>query len=238
MKTIFPILIIAIISLFVSPSCSKKSSSPAQTCQIITVTDQLGSSTTTYNITYNNAGQISTEQYNQSGTAYSRVFTYIGSMEIMVTSGGSATITDSMTVNSGGFIESDYQTDGTNLTITNYTYSGAELQKSVSTTNGGTPSTTTYTWTGGDLTSGNVNGTAATYTYNTTASEEGDYWYIAQLINYGGFIVKTAHQLIGYEVGTSIENVNYTYDNTGKITGLTGTSGSTVETITYQYSCN
>jgi hypothetical protein len=238
MKTILPILIIAMVSLFVSPSCSKKSSSPAQTCQIITVSDQIGSSTTVYNLTYNNAGQISTAQYNQNSTAYSRVFTYIGSTEIMVTSGGSSTITDSMTLNSDGFIQSDYQTDGTNLTVTDYTYSGAELQKSVSTTNGGTPTTSTYSWTNGDLTSGNDNGTTATYTYNTTASETGDYWYIAQLINYGGFIVKTAHQLTGYQVGTSIENVNYTYDNTGKITGLTGTSGSTVETITYQYSCN
>src|SRR5580700_1110316 len=144
MKTILPILLIAMVSLFVSPSCSKKSSSPAQTCQIITVSDQLGSSTTVYNITYNNAGQISTAQYNQNSTAYSRVFTYIGSTEIMVTSGGGSTITDSMTLNSDGFIESDYQTDGTNLTVTNYTYSGTELQKSVSTTNGGTPTTSTY----------------------------------------------------------------------------------------------
>jgi hypothetical protein len=238
MKTAFPLLIIAILSLFVTPSCSKKSSSTTPTCQIITVTDQLGTSTTIYNITYNNAGQISTEQYNQSGTAYSRVFTYIGSQEIMTTSGGASTITDSMTINSDGFIESDYQTDGSSQTVTNYTYSGNELQKSVSVTNGGTPSTTTYSCTNGDLTSGNVNGEAATYTYNTTASEEGDYWYIAQLINYGGFIVKTAHQLTGFELGTTIENVSYTYDNTGKITALTGTSGSTVENITYQYSCN
>jgi hypothetical protein len=230
---------VALLCLFLSPSCSKKSSSPAQTCQIITVTDQLGTSTTTYNITYNNAGQISTEQYNQNSTPYSRVFTYIGSTEIMTTSGGTSTVTDSITLNSNGMIESDYETDGTNLSVTTYTYSGTEVQKSVNVTNGGAPTTSTFTWTNGDLTGGSLSGSGtATYTYNTMASEEGDYWYIAQLINYGGFFVKTAHQLAGFQVGTTIENVSYTYDNTGKITALTGTSGSTIETIGYQYSCN
>jgi hypothetical protein len=239
MKPIFPLLIIAIVSLFVSPSCSKKSSSSAQTCQIITVTDQEGTNSTIYNITYNNQGKISTEQYNQNSTPYSRVFTYIGSTEIMTTTGGASTITDSITLNSNGMIESDYETDGTNVSITTYTYSGTEVQKSVNVTNGGAPLTSTFTWTNGDLTGGSLSGSGtATYTYNTKASEAGDYWSIVQLVNYGATFVQSAHQLAGYQVGTTIENVNYTYDNTGKITEVTGTTGSDVENITYQYSCN
>lgn len=238
MKIALPILIVSLACLFVTPSCSKKSS-PAQTCQIITITDVNGSTTTTYNITYNNAGQISTEQYTEGATNYSRVFTYIGSTEIMTTTGGTSTITDSINLNSNGMIGSDYETDGTNTNVTTYTYSGTELQKSVSVYDGGTPSTSTYTWTNGDLTAGSTGGSSSgTYTYNSKASETGDYWSIVQLVNYGATYVRTAHQLAGYQVGTTVENINYAYDNSGKITTVTGTTGSNVETITYQYTCN
>lgn len=237
MKTIIPLLIIAILSLFVSPSCSKKSSSPAQTCQIITVTDQQGTGSTTYNVTYNNAGQISTEQYSISGVAYNRVFTYIGNIEMLSTSDGTTTVIDSITLNSDGLILSDYNTNQSNITVTTYTYSGTEVQKAVQVVNGGAPTTTVYTFTNGDLTN-STGSPSITYTYNTKASEAGDYWQIVQLIDYGASFVKTAHQLAGYAYTGAVENVNYTYDNTGKITEVTGTSGTSVENITYQYSCN
>jgi hypothetical protein len=237
MKNRSPITLVVLLCLFLTPSCSKKSS-PAPVCQIITVTDQNGSATTTYNITYNNAGQISTEQYSISGTNYNRVFTYIGAIEMMTTSDGTNIVSDSITLNSDGLIASDYTTNGTNITVTTNTYSGTELQKQVMVQNGGTPSTTTFTWTNGDVTSGSTSSGNATYSYNTKASESGDYWSIVQLLNYGAPFVRTAHQLIGYQVGTTVENVNYTYDNTGKITAVTGTTGSNVENISYQYSCN
>src|SRR5580692_10548168 len=173
MKKACPLLIVAALCLFISPSCSKKSGSPAQTCQIITVTDQQGTSTTTYNITYNNAGQISTEQYTLSGVPYNRVFTYIGNIEMMATSNGTTTVTDSITLNSDGLILSDYNTDQTNISVTTYTYSGTELQKAVSVVNGGAPTTTTYTFANGDLTA-STGSPNITYSYNTKASESGD----------------------------------------------------------------
>jgi hypothetical protein len=77
-----------------------------------------------------------------------------------------------------------------------------------------------------------------TYAYNTKASEIGDYWQIIQLINYGASFIRTAHQLAGYSYTGTVENINYTYDNTGKISAVTGTNGGTVENIAYQYSCN
>jgi hypothetical protein len=237
MKNSIHFSLVALLCLFLTPSCSKKSS-PAQVCQIITVTDQNGSSTTTYNITYNNAGQISTEQYSIGTTNYNRVFTYIGGTEMIATSDGTTTVADSITLNSDGLIVSDYNTNGVSVTVTTNTYSGSELQKQVVTPSGGAPSTTTFTWTNGDVTGGASGSGNSTYTYNTKASENGDYWSIVQLINYGSSFVKTAHQLTGYQVGTSLENVNYTYDNTGKITEVTGTTGTNVENISYQYSCN
>src|SRR5580692_6993943 len=118
MKSTYPLLIIAILSLFVSPSCSKKSSSPAQTCQIITLTDQLGTTT-------------------------NQVFTYIGNTEIMSTSNGTSESEDSISLNSDGLIASDYYSNssgGSSVTI--YTYSGTELQKAVLTSGGNPPQTT------------------------------------------------------------------------------------------------
>jgi hypothetical protein len=231
------ILLVTIVSLFLSPSCSKKSSNtPA--CQIITITDQNGTSTTTYNITYNNQGKISTEEYAQSGTNYTRVFTYSGNTEILTTSGGGASTVDSITLNSSGLIESDYFSYTGNLTVTTYTYSGTELQKEVQVANGGTPATTTFTWSNGDVVSSNDGTTTASYTYNTKGSVAGDYWNIIQLVNYGASFVKTAHQLSVFSSGTTVENINYTYDNSNKITGVTATTGANVESITYQYTCN
>ncbi|HET6253467.1 MAG TPA: hypothetical protein VFE32_05315 [Puia sp.] len=239
MKNSLPILTVAILSLFLAPSCSKKSSNPAQTCRIVTISDQIGTSTTVYNISYNNSGKISTEQYSQNSTNYSRVFTYIGNTEIMTTSDGTTTITDSITLNGNGMIESDYATDGTNTDVTTYTYSGTELQKSVEVLDGGTPTTSTYTWTNGDLTGASLSGSqSGTYSYNSKASEAGDYWQIVQLVNYGAVFVRTTHQLSGYQAGTTVENVNYTYDNTGKITAVAATTGANVENISYQYNCN
>jgi hypothetical protein len=237
MKNRSPFTLVVLLCLFLTPSCSKKSS-PAPVCQIITVTDAQGTGSTIYNITYSNSGQISTEQYSSGGTNYNRVFTYIGSTEMIATSDGTNTVTDSITLNSDGLIVSDYNTNQSNITVTTNTFSGSELQKQVVVQNGGTPSTTTFTWTNGDVTSGSTSSGNSTYTYNTKASENGDYWSIVQLINYGSSFIKTVHQLAGYQVGTSVENVNYTYDNTGKITEVTGTTGSNVENITYQYSCN
>jgi hypothetical protein len=238
MKKLHVILIVLVFSQLIAPSCSKKSSGSTPACQIITIVDQLGTTTTTFNITYNNAGQISTEQYVNSGTNYNKVFTYISSTENITTNNGTTTTTDSITQNSDGLIESDYNQSGTTQTVSLYTYSGTELQKEVTTVNGGTPVTTTYTWSNGNPVSSSDGTTTTTYTYNTKPTEVGDYFQIVQLLNYGGTFVKTANQLTGYSVGSTIENVNYTYDNTGKITALTGTSGSTVENITYQYSCN
>jgi|GEM_PF-2026804 hypothetical protein len=241
-KAISHLLIVAIACLFVSPSCSKKSSNPnpSQTCQIITVTDQNGTTATTYHLTYNNAGQISTEKYSIGGVVYTRVFTYTGNTEIMTTLGGPAPITDSITLNSDGLIQSDYYSEAYNRIVTTYTYSGAEVQTMITRANdGSTPDTTTYTWTNGDLTGSTLSGSGTTfYTYYITASEPGDYWSVIQLINNGGYFLKTVHQLASNQLGSTIVSINYTYDNTGKVTLVSVTNGGNVETFSFQYACH
>jgi len=229
---------ISLLSLCVSPSCSKKSSSSTPVCQIVTITDQQGTTTTTYNLAYDNSGRISTEQFVSNGVTTNQVFTYIGNTEIMSSSNGTGDSQDSITLNSDGLIASDYYSNSSGgNSVTTYTYSGTELQKAVLTSGANPPQTTVYTWSNGDVVSSS--GTPSiTYSYNTKASETGDYWYIIQLINYGSSFIKTAHQLAGYQYTSTVENINYTYDNTGKITTVTGTTGANVETINYQYTCN
>lgn len=239
MKPTYRVLIVGSLCLFLSPSCSRKSS-PAQNCLIATVTDQNGTNATTYNFTYNNAGQILTEKYSTGGFAYTREFTYSGNTEIMTTLGGPAPVIDSITLNSDGLIESDYYSEAYNRIVTIYTYSGAEVQTMITSANDGlTPDTTTYVWTNGDLTSSTLSGSGTTfYTYYTTTSEPGDYWSVIQLINNGGYFLKTVHQLASNQIGSTIGSINYNYDNTGKVTLVSVTTGGFVETYSYKYACN
>lgn len=238
MKNIITLLIVTAGCIFLSLSCSKKSSNK-QTCQIVTVTDVVSSNTpTTYNITYDNSGRISTEETSDGSTSTSRVFTYIGSTEIMTSTSGSATTTDSIIINSDGLMAADYYTDPTTKAVTTYTYNGTECIKAVYVANGGAPQTTTLTWTNGDLTSLSDGSNTSTYTYNTKTTVQGDYFQIVQLVNYGAVFIRNTHQVVAFQSGGSITNFNYTYDNTGKITALSGTAGSNVESISYQYTCN
>jgi hypothetical protein len=229
-----------VLFLIFEPSCSKKNAA-APACQLITILDVNGSTTTTFNITYNNEGKISTLQSVAGSNTTSKVFTYIGDVIFVTTtySGSSNQTTDSIVINSAGLITSDQYRSGTDQSLTTYTYSGNELLKSIYQYDSNPAVTTTYTFTNGDLTSSTDGTTTSTYSYNTSkAATQGDYFQIVQLIQYGASFVINSHQIIGYQVGSTIENINYTYDNTGKITGLTGTTGGNIETITLQYNCN
>jgi hypothetical protein len=238
MKKLNSVLFVLIAGLLIIPSCSKKSS-PAQTCRIITIQD-VQASTTTYNITYNNQGQISTLQSVSGSTTTNKVFTYSGNTELIVTTSGGSSTTDSITLNSSGLILSDLNVNGANKNLTTYTYSGTQVEKSVAQANGTGPIVTTvFTFSNGDMTGFSDGTNTASFTYDAgKPSATGDYWQIVQLVNYGAPFVKTTHLVTGYTQGSTIDNFNYSFDNTGKITSLVNTAGSNVETISYQYSCS
>lgn len=224
--------------LLISPSCKKSSSSPS--CKLITVTDQYNSNTSAINISYNNDGKISTIQQTGSNPS-TKVFTYNGNMMMITASNsGSVTATDSVVFNSDGLISYVMVKNASNIkTVYTYTYSGTQLQKSTYQYNGGTVTTTTYTYTNGNLTGSSDGTNTAVYTYYTDKTfADGDYLKLVQLINYGGIYVKNAHLIKGFQQGSTVENFNYTFDNTGKITGVTATTGSNIENVTYQYNCN
>lgn len=224
--------------LLVSPSCKKSSSSPS--CQLVTVTDQYNSTTTTINIAYNNDGKISTIQ-NTGSSPYTKVFTYSGNLLMITTKNGSTvTSTDSVVFNSDGLITYSMIKDASsNKSVYIYTYSGTQILKSTYQYNAGAITTTTYTFTNGDLTGSSDGTSTAVYNYYTDKTlADGDYLKLVQLINYGGLYVKNAHLIKGFQQGSTVENFNYTFDNTGKITAVTATTGSNIENVTYQYTCN
>lgn len=233
-----PLAVATAFILLISPSCKKSSSTPS--CKLITVVDQYNSSTATINISYNNDGKISTIQRTGSSPS-TQVFNYNGNLLMISTSSsGSVTSTDSVVFNSDGLISYSMEKDASNnKTVNIYTYSGTQLLKSTSQYNGGAIQTTTYTYTNGDLTGSSDGTNTGVYSYYTDKTfADGDYLKLVQLINYGAFFVKNAHLIKGFQEGSTVENFNYTFDNTGKITGLTATTGSSIETVTYQYSCN
>jgi hypothetical protein len=240
MKKITLALAIAVTSvLLVSQSCSKKGSS-APNCKLITIVDAVGSTATTVNITYNNDGKISTMQQTGSNPS-SKVYTYIGNLMMISTSvSGSLQSTDSVILNSDGTIAYSLTRDvSSNVAINTYTYSGGQIQKSTYQYDGGAITTTTYQYTNGDMTSSSDGTSTSTYTYYTDKSfQDGDYFKLVQIINYGGLYIKNAHLIKGFQQGSTVENFNYTFDNTGKVTGATATNGSSVENVTLQYNCN
>lgn len=239
---------IALAGLILAFACSKKSGSPAQTCQIATVTDQDGSNApTTFNLTYNDQGQLSTTETISSGSStVTRVYTYSGNRTIITETDGTTLFsTDTITMNSDGLMATDLFTIASNgeQQVTTYTYSGDQVQQSVETdSHGATGTTTTYAWSGGNLTSSTqttgANVTTTTYTYNNKPTQPGDYWQIIQLISYSGPFVKNTNMLTGTNSPAQIANISYNTDNTGRITGLTATYGSNVERINYNWSCH
>jgi hypothetical protein len=239
---------IASVPLFVcimvlAPFCSKKNAAAVPNCQIITIVDSYNSTNTTYNLTYGNNGKISTIQNTSATSPFTEVFTYANNV-ILVSKTGAGSVfisSDSNAVNSAGLITYSQQIDATaDTTINTYTYDGNnDLLKSTTQTNGGAITTNTFQYTNGDLTSSSDGTTTTTYTYYTDKpSQNGDYIHVFQLFNYGGQAIQSAHLIASLQSGSSIDNFNYSFDSSGKITSLTATSGSTVETISFQYQCN
>jgi len=226
--------------VLVIASC-KKNADKKPDCKIVTLTDVYNTTTTIYNVSYNNDGKISTLT---TGSSLS-VFTYAGNTIIInKTNGGSFSERDSVTVDNNGKalnIRQYYDQAATNWDNTIYDYDGnGDLLKSEETSSSSsTPQTTLFTVTNGNLVS------IQTPTYTTTLeyftdkqAQAGDYLGVVGLVNYG--VDLYPHRNMGKSVtsGTTVTNLNYDVNTDGLVSKLTATSGSTIESIAYQYQCN
>lgn len=235
MKKIFLYSSAIVFIVFQSLSCSKKGSS-TPTCKISDITLAESSGAETFDITYNDAGKISTLVQTTTSSVVTKVFTYSGNVVLVSTTDNQTTnvFKDSIVVNGDGLMVSDLQTSGQGSSLTTYNYSGTEIL-SVTYQQGTQPtSTSNYTFTNGDMTGG----PGTTFTYNDKPSAAGDYLQITQLTTAGVPFIKTAHQCISEQGGSILENFSYSYDNSGKITQMVVTLGANVATYGYSYDCN
>lgn len=235
-KHLLSCAIIAATMITAATSCKKKDDE--QTCRIVTVTSNDGTSTEVTNITYNNDGKVST--ISQAGSSgYSKVFTYSGSTINITESNGSGTITYTyvVTLNSKGNVSTIVETPagGSNTYTLTAQYDGnGNLTSLTSQSGGGSPSVTATTFTNGDLTTF----TGGSFEYYTDKSfQDGDYIKLQQWLQYGALYIVNKHLVKSSTFGTDVTNFSYEFTD-GRISKLTSTGTSGVSTVNYQYSCN
>jgi hypothetical protein len=238
--------------LLVLASCNKKSDNPVSpalpvvnvpSCELTSIT---GTSTTgnatVIQLTYNNDGQLSIIKQTGGNGEFTKVLNY-NRNTIIATSTGISDKIDSVVLNSNGLIAFSQTKDNSipslpRKTVNTFLYgSDGQLVKSTSQINDGTPTTTNYTFVNGDLISTDGPG-ATTYTYYTDkAFIDGDFLKIFQLLNQNGLFVINKHLVKSAMTANTLQNFIYEFDTSGKITKLTGTTGSRVEELAYGYKC-
>jgi hypothetical protein len=228
--------------LFIS-SCSKTRSAgaPTSSCRINYIADSNNGGITSYNLSYNNIGMLSsiTQNYNSGLTI---VFAYETNLVLATKfNGGEIIETDSIVLNNAGNPSMETQTDSSN-NRTIYTFSYGNSKQIVSSTyqyNGGMILNTTYYYTNGDPTSYSDGTNTITLTYDLSKpSAQGDWLYISQLFSYGIQYLKSKHLSQSLQQGSTIANFNYTFDSSGNISSLNATSGSSIQKISYDYQCD
>jgi hypothetical protein len=230
------LLIMAVLITAVAASC-KKDSTPKPICRIITITPS-GGGTSTYNLSYNSDGKLSTSSH---GTVIT-TFSYSANTIIeTTTNGGAFGSKKTITLNTNGLstnVRTENNVTGTLWDNTLYEYSGTELIKSTNTNSAGDPvDISSFTWNGGNLvsiTSGSSTSVIAYYT--DKPAQTGDYFSLIQL-TFGFDIYRVKNAIKSSVSGSSTTSFIYSFDNDGKIASVSVTGNSTT-TFNYQYQCN
>ncbi|MBN9381941.1 MAG: hypothetical protein J0H74_14330 [Chitinophagaceae bacterium] len=235
-RTIAWVLLTCCITM--TAACSKKGSSNSQNhCKISSIADSaLGQSSAAYYITYNDNGQVAAIQ--QGGGKMLKTFTYTNNLVVVkTTASGALQSTDSILLNSNGFMTSRVSTDGTNRDVQTFSYSAnGQIQSITSQRNGNTPAITVYQFTNGDA-AGSSDGSSYSY-YTDKPYAAGDYFQVSQILNYGAYYIKNAHLLKTFQSGATNVNFTYTFDTGGKIVSLVSISAYLTQIIDYGYNCN
>src|SRR5689334_13541609 len=217
MKTTQFATAVTLLSILTLGACKKdKDEVKKPDCRIITITPSPSGSS--FNISYNSDGKISTISTGNDVTT----FAYSGNTIIGTTNtSGSFSSKKIITLGSNGLatnVKTEYNTTGTNWNNDVYEYSGTELIKATSTSSsGGTPSVSTLSWSNGNIVSVTSGSSVTTLEFFTDKpAQEGDYLDIAQLV--GGFqIYKTKNAIKSLLSGSSITSFSYNFDAGGKI---------------------
>jgi len=222
-------------------SCHKHSDHPASgSCKVTGLQVKGNGFTENYVMGYGSDGKLSTVQYSDGSTSFTRSFTYSGSMIIITITGTSPGI-DTVFLNANGDADHIVMHYGVNMfSEYTFTYDGnRQLTSSTAYTAGGGTITATYQYTNGDITQVDEPGGSFSYAYYTDkASSMSDPEVLGQWVQFGVVYQKGRHLTKSSTAGSVTETLTYTFDESGKITGGSQSSGgSDAMTFTYSYDC-
>lgn len=258
---------ILLLPVFIIASCGKDNNGPTppadKNCRIATIASKSGSTTTSYTLSYDNDGRVSkivSDDFNKNRYHFNYapgLFTRDGYSDHW---DGQLTSELRAELNSMGLPtlitqkSYDYTPIGQppkHTATTTYTYeynSQGELQlitkkdEYIDRPVSNTTSTIAYTWANGNAVKEEITGIAAiNYEYYADKSvQKGDPVAINSLMIYGINPIKNKNLVKSSSNGTTIINVNYDYDETGKIKTaiLTGSTAASSSEMRFQYSCN
>ncbi|WP_142687972.1 hypothetical protein [Chitinophaga polysaccharea] len=258
---------VLLLSACILAGCHKDDNGPApppdKNCRIAVATSKTGATTITYTLSYDNDGRISKismDDFYKTHYQFNYVqgqFTRDGYSDHW---NGQLTSQLRAELNSMGLPTSivekryDYTPSGQppklmSTATTTYEYnSKGELQLStlkeeyIARPANNTTSTTTYTWANGNVVKQEIaGGSAATFEYYMDKpAQKGGAVSFDNLMNYGVNPINNKNLIKALTDGATIINVNYNYDETGKIktTTLSGSTAAASQEVRYQYSCN
>jgi hypothetical protein len=224
-------------------SCSKKENNmppivpPKTDCRIATASYSGGSLNFTYTLTYNDDGKLSKLVYDGL-SAYVKTFSYSGNM-IYININGINSGTDTITLNSAGFMIAHKETTDTAVYNTTFAYDANGQVISSSTQQDNLPPiTTNYTFTNGDLTNTSAGGMKDTTVYSVDKPAViGNLDDFDQLIYYGSSYYTNKHLKQSFSSWPYHYTFTYTYDDEGKIMSVVANDGTANESFIFTYEC-
>ncbi len=247
MKTL---IVLSATILLITVGCKKDKENKPE-CRIISMTSPTGED---YVFTYNAEGKLISTVMDGTSTIN---FTYNANTVTSLYISGAYYNKTTYTINNNGQVthsRTEYNTAGTDWAERDFEYTGAQVTKETLTKNGGFISIRTYQWNSGNLMSVSYNNNNNTWQniayeyYTDKPYQPGDILGWDKLMS--GVEIFHSKKLVKkytstYQDNTTgtpipvteITNYSYEFDNDGKITSMTSSSGSNSQTYQYLYEC-
>jgi hypothetical protein len=250
MKKLNRLFVLLAAATAMMPSCTKRLiPHPLEFCNIstITVAENGNPDTAFLHLSYDRLGRITSLA---SGSS-TRTYTYTTDTNVVVRNGAT---TDSVTLNGSGLMTLNVNrvSGSTDYLDTYYYYSGTEVTSASLWYDGQFPGPGdyySYNWDGGNLENWDPQaGLTSTgtygYTYNSSPSATGDYFYVTQVLGTPWPVIKTTNQVATVQQYFKLSTVIYSNYPNGRISGMTvittditGQSAPDTVTYSYQYEC-
>ncbi len=232
----------AIVILTTALSCKKKKHEPEPpVCRIVKITTPIN----THDISYYSDGRVQGISTNANQV---RNFNYSGNTIISTTMvDGRVDERSIITLDANGLIvnvRTETNSTGTEWNNNVYEYNGTQVVKRTFTTSSGTtPWVSSYSWSDGNMVSASSPDGVTQYEFHLDRPMQvGDYFgTVGDLLQYGQTnIFRRNANLLKSTIssgGSHIQNYDYTFDASGKITAITAVSGGANRVTQIEYEC-